>query len=678
MFSLKSFAAAMLGLYLAMRLGLPRPFWAPLTAYVVSQPLSGAVRSKAIYRVMGTIIGAAAAVLLVPRLVNYSLLLTLALSIWLGICLYISLLDRTPRAYVFMLAGYTASLIGLPALVDTSIFNAATMFDAALARVEEITIGIACATLIHSLIFPQSIGPLILKRMDKALEDAQEWTRQALLGTPPTQRSSDHRKLAQDITELRLMSTHLPFDTSNLRWTANIIRVLQDRLSLLVPLVSAVEERVRLLRAAGNYPSSLAWQKLLDNLAKWVQQGGDSSPDTAILLRRQLAETTPTADSQSSWEDLIKLNLATGLGRLIDACENCFHLRRQIEVGMNGAIPEESRKLSRIPTRELHTDRGLALMSAFAATMAVSMSCAFWIISGWPLGFAAPMMAALYCSFFATQDNPVPAIKATFKGTLYSTPFAGLYLLWLLPSVHSFEMLVLAFAPFLILFGILITRPTAAPIAVPLMLTTLATLTMIDMGASDMTSFINSQISQLIGVGAAVFFTSLLRSVNAEWIARRLLRAGWNEIAHLGQAIKAPPVIAITVRMVDRIALLAPRLAMAGAKMAPSAGNALIDLRIGLNMANLLRAQSHLQRNALSMQPLLQKLSDHFKNRLAYSSEQTHSLLAQIDDALHSLCVAPFFGRQQESIAALIGIRCDLFPTAPPYQPDTAIKKDAS
>ncbi|MBS7404951.1 MAG: FUSC family protein, partial [Oxalobacter sp.] len=56
-FSLKSFVGAMMALYLAFRIGLPRPFWAPLTAYVVSQPLAGAVRSKALYRVIGTIIG---------------------------------------------------------------------------------------------------------------------------------------------------------------------------------------------------------------------------------------------------------------------------------------------------------------------------------------------------------------------------------------------------------------------------------------------------------------------------------------------------------------------------------------------------------------------------------------------------------------------------------------------
>ena len=68
-FSLKSFIGAMLALYLSFRLGLPRPFWAPLTAYVVAQPIAGAVRSKALYRVIGTFIGALATVIFIPTFI---------------------------------------------------------------------------------------------------------------------------------------------------------------------------------------------------------------------------------------------------------------------------------------------------------------------------------------------------------------------------------------------------------------------------------------------------------------------------------------------------------------------------------------------------------------------------------------------------------------------------------
>jgi uncharacterized membrane protein YccC len=59
-FSLKSFLAAMLALYVAFRLDFSQPMWAVTTVYVVSQPLAGMVLSKSLYRVVGTVIGAVA------------------------------------------------------------------------------------------------------------------------------------------------------------------------------------------------------------------------------------------------------------------------------------------------------------------------------------------------------------------------------------------------------------------------------------------------------------------------------------------------------------------------------------------------------------------------------------------------------------------------------------------
>ena len=108
-FSLKTFAAAMAALYIAMAIGLDRPYWAMTSVYIVAQPLSGPLRSKAVFRLIGTVIGATAALLMVPNLVNAPEILSAALALWVGFCLYIALLDRTPRSYLFMLAGYTAA-----------------------------------------------------------------------------------------------------------------------------------------------------------------------------------------------------------------------------------------------------------------------------------------------------------------------------------------------------------------------------------------------------------------------------------------------------------------------------------------------------------------------------------------------------------------------------------------
>ncbi|MET0706757.1 MAG: FUSC family protein, partial [Tardiphaga sp.] len=132
-FSIKTFAAAVMALLIALAMDLPRPYWALATVYIASQPLAGATRSKAFFRVAGTLIGAAASVAIVPNFVNSPELCSLAMALWVGLCLYVSQLDRTPRGYMFMLAGYTAALIGFPSVTEP-----ATIFDTAVSRSEEI------------------------------------------------------------------------------------------------------------------------------------------------------------------------------------------------------------------------------------------------------------------------------------------------------------------------------------------------------------------------------------------------------------------------------------------------------------------------------------------------------------------------------------------------------------
>jgi hypothetical protein len=55
---------------------------------------------------------------IIPTTVDAPVITVAALSLWMGTCLAIALLDRSPKAYVFMLAGYTAAIIRFPT-VDT-------------------------------------------------------------------------------------------------------------------------------------------------------------------------------------------------------------------------------------------------------------------------------------------------------------------------------------------------------------------------------------------------------------------------------------------------------------------------------------------------------------------------------------------------------------------------------
>ena len=239
-------------------------------------------------------------------------------------------------------------------------------------------------------------------------------------------------------------------------------------------------------------------------------------------------------------------------------------------------------------------------------------------------------------------------------------------------------MLVLLLAPFLIWFGTYLAKPATAVKIIPFMFTVLATLTMFDMGSANMTSYINSQISQAIGVGSAALFMAIFRTASIDSLIQRLVHSIWNDITKLGEAVKAPSAIAVTVKMVDGISLLAPRLALAtktGGTKNPgfvAATNILSDLRVGLNMTRLLRTETKLERHHMSVRPVLERLADYYRQGKKSQDAATEELLHEIDQTLYRMANTESRLQQNQAIAALAGIRRDLFPDALPYSPSTA------
>ncbi|QSI28876.1 FUSC family protein [Variovorax sp. RKNM96] len=678
LFSGKSFAAAMLAMYLASRAGLPRPFWALMTTYIVAHPLAGAVRSKAVYRFAGTLIGSTATVLLVPALSNAPELLTLVLALWVGLCLCISLLDRTPRSYVFMLAGYTAALIGFP-----SVQTPLVLFDTAVARVEEIGLGIFCATLIHSLVLPTGLAPTVLGLLDRTLQDARKWLGDLLQpagrksDADPKRLDDDRRRLAGDITQLRLLSTHVPFDTTHLRWTAGAIRAMQDRVAALTPALSAVEDRLRALeQAEGALAPDVA--AVLAHAAQWLRAEAEPASDNAAraerlqALRNAIAALSATPQSgngaqPTAWGRALRIGLAGRLEELVDGWTACAQLRLDIDEGLQGAAP--LRRTAALGSRALHRDYGMALLSALAAVIAICLCGAFWIFTGWTMGSVATMMAAVFCCFFATMDDPVPAIHGFLKWTLWSVPISAVYVLVLMPTVQDFGMLVAICAPLFLVLGLYLPRPAYFMPAMAMVFGVAGTLALHDTASADLVSFINSTIGQIVGVVVAARVTRIVRSVGADWSARRIQRATWRELGEM--AASSQPQYAqsdaYAVRMLDRIGLLAPRIAQAGGSVEGVAANdALRDLRMGADIAVLQRVRAQLP--LATSAALLGGISRFFRQRgEGRMTPRPQGLLPQIDEALNAVLAArDTSSASRSAVTALVGLRRNLFPDAPP------------
>ncbi len=677
LFACKSFAAAMLAMYIANRSGLQRPFWAMTTAYIVSHPLAGNVRSKALYRFCGTLMGCTATLLVVPALSNAPELLSLVLALWVGGCLFLSLQDRTARSYVFMLGGYTAALIGFP-----SVGAPLQLFDTAVARVEEIGLGILCASLIHSTVFPSGLAPSLLGVLDRAIADARRWGADLLgRGTgraASTTLAADRQRLAGDITQLRLLSTHVPFDTSNLRWTAGALGAMQDRLAALTPSLSAVEDRLQALEEAEGTlaPDVLAVLDLARHCLQpdTAQAGGRAARAAAHAALRQALDTlgtqAPGAAPLPAWSEALRIGLAGRLGELVDGWQACTALRHDIDAGLAGKAP--LRRTASLGKRVLHRDLGMALLSALAVVLAIGLCSAVWITTAWPGGAVATMMAAVFCSFFATMDDPVPAINGFLTATLWSVPISAFYVLVAMPVVHDFGMLVLVCAPVFLVLGAYAGRPASTPAALAMIMGVSGTLALHDTASADLPSFINSTLAQVLGIAAAAWVTRLVRSVGTDWSIRRILRATWRDLAAMAAAPAGQaPADAYAARMLDRIALLAPRVAQAGASDAgATARDALRDLRMGTDIAALQHLRGHWP--AGWADALLDGMARHFRRHGAPAA--TPGLLPQIDRMLaHALRTArPTAGAAQGAITALVGLRRNLFPQAPALAPQPA------
>ena len=672
-FSFKAFAAAMLAVFLASWAGQPRPFWALMTAYVVANPLAGAVRSKGLFRFIGTLIGGAAAVLLVPRFANAPELLSLALALWVAGCLCLSLRDRTPRAYAFMLAGYTAALIGFPS-VDTPL----AIFDTAVARLEEIGLGVLAATLVHSLVLPNSLSSSVLGLLDRTLGDTRAW-----LGDIAARRDggADRRRVAGDMTQLRLLSIHIPFDTSHLRWTADAVHAMQDGVAALTPLLAGVEDRLQALEAhgggAGRLPDDV--RAMLAAIGPWLALPAAEAQARLRALRAQLAALTGEAArhrlADDPWARLLRVALAERMAALLEGWLHCMHLRADIDRGLAGeAVP--SRPGPSLSGPKLHRDMGMALWSGAAALIAILVCCAFWILTGWPMGSAAAMMAAIFCCFFAAMDDPVPAIHGFLRWTVLSMPFGALYVLVLLPLVRDMWTLMAVCAPMFLIVGAYVGRPSTFGAALPFLFGVIGTLVMHDTAQVDRTSFLNSMSGQLAGVFVAAQVTRLMRSVGADWSARRIQRATWRELDELARLPRsAGRAQAYLLRMLDRISLLAPRVAQAGGSVpGVPTDDALHDLRVGADLVALQAARGRLpQAAALPLPPLLTAIGDWQRARIAGRADAIASppaaVLDRLDAALAGL-VAAYPTSQAlpaEAIpaaSALMGLRRNLFPQA--------------
>ncbi|BBF85858.1 inner membrane component of tripartite multidrug resistance system [Aquitalea magnusonii] len=665
-FSAKVFAAAMLALFIAMALELPRPYWAMATVYVVSHPLTGATRSKAVYRIGGTLLGASAAVVLTPLFVNAPTLLCLVVALWTGSLLSISLLDRTPRSYLFMLSAYTLPMIALPTLNHPE-----TIFDVALARSEEILLGILCASVVSALIWPGKVAPIFSARISSWMQDTRDWACELLSpqqgGGAQASHASRH-KLAADILALDQFISHLSYDTTSFAMVKHA-RELRGRMSMLLPILSSLTEtRQALVQQAAGLPASLT--ALMQQVADWMNDPDLHRSRQAVpALQRQLAALKQQIADGDDWQSLLIAHVLARVQSLINLWLDCRLLQQLLAEEHPTFTWKPAYRHWPVGGTARHYDYGMVAFSSLQASTAIFLASQLWIGLGWTDGSGAVIMVAIASCFFAALDEPAPMMRTFLIWALVSIVLTTVLLFMVIPAAYTFEMLVAMLAIPFLLVGTLFTRPQFTMIAMMLTVNTATFLSLQGAYDTDFTAFFNGNVATVVGVSFALLFSLLVRPFGIELAIRRLRRASWHDLARMAAGRGLDDYPQLTARMLDRLGQLIPRLAASGHDQLPQAFS---ELRTGFSVLHLQRDENALSGPAgLRVQQVLDEVAAHYRQALALRQQAPTraQLLQRIDAALDQVLAV---SRRSDHhvltvLNALVELRVTLFPAAGSY-----------
>jgi uncharacterized membrane protein YccC len=240
-------------------------------------------------------------------------------------------------------------------------------------------------------------------------------------------------------------------------------------------------------------------------------------------------------------------------------------------------------------------------------------------------------------------------------------------------------MLALALAPVLLGAGYMVANPKTSLRAFALILWVANGLALAETFSPDFAGFMNSDISQLVGLFAAMVATQLCRSVGADFSARRILRAGWREIAEVAETSRPVDRTELAVRMLDRVGLLANRLPPHAEDSRITTVETLRDVRVSLNVQELKAAELHIGTAPAPARRLLAGVAKGYRALARTPAELilgVHrptldpSLLNDLDHALAAAAAhAPGDTEMRGVTRALVSLRRTLFPQAPPYSP---------
>ncbi|KKI45089.1 FUSC family protein [Hafnia alvei] len=504
-YALRNAIAMCLALWVAFLLDLDEPYWAFTSAAVVSFPTVGGVISKSIGRIAGSLLGAAASVLIAGQCLNDPWLFTFYIAAWIAVCTYVSNHYQNNVAYAFALAGYTAAIIAFSTAEST---DSMQIFDIAQARVCEVITGLLCGAFMMMLLPSTSDGTNLLtslRRMHQRLLEhaAMLWHPE----TTPEMRAS-HEGLIGQILTMNILRIQAFWSNHRLRSRNNVLNFLLHRQLRLTSVISSIR---RMLVNWPDRPEVL--QDVLRDIIKELQD-----PETnKYRLAKILSRIYP--------QDPSDYRLRTFYLRLRYFCWLYLQGSRWIR-HVENSTPEDSFSPPKVHSIARHTDSMESAYNALRTFVVIIIGCAFWMSTQWDEGAGALTITAITCVLYSTSASPMTSLTTLFKAMVLLSIGCYLAKFGLMIQIDDFWVFCAFLLPVLLTMQLLkLQNPKTAALWGQLIVFMGSFLLVTNPPEYNYSSFVNDNIAKICGVLLAAVAFQILRPSSDKRKSRRIIQA---------------------------------------------------------------------------------------------------------------------------------------------------------
>ncbi len=419
-FALRIWAAMMVALYAAFWLQLESASSAAVTVGILALPTRGQTYQKAAYRIVATIIGVVASLVIAGLFAQSRSLFVIGFAGWLGLCVYAGGLLDGNRAYSAVLSGYTVALVAM-----TQIDSPQNIFSAGINRGAAIVVGIAALALISELFAAPNDHTGLSDKLIAAHRRVRAFALAIL--RVETADPIQSANLLREITTLRPDITALVAESSGGGARAAAAR------SAAVALVAEVSAAGALASLPANTLPSLRralGEALADGLGKEshaLQQFADvgyADPHDALFTRHALDLLIENRRAQDAIEDL-----------------------------------QAGRRPPRRIQAPIYRSRRAAVRNGLRAFLAVVISAILFSLGGWPFASQGVAWVGLTIAFSANTPNPRAFAAEAVIAMAIAALLAGVTEFLILDGVDQFPLLAIGMAPSVIAAALLLTIP---------------------------------------------------------------------------------------------------------------------------------------------------------------------------------------------------------------------------